>query len=113
MYGCLYIPATVCKDILPSYPGPSTIFFFSIYILFLFAVLKPHGDGGVATYAGLTSWKHIVTNLHMGGRRLILTPLSRPNGQGRISVESPVSEQPYSGRVLLTQYIGKVLEKVR
>ena len=88
-------------------------YFFSIYILSLFVVLKPHGDGGVATYAGLISWKHIVTNLHMGGRKLILTPLSRLHGQGRISVESPMSEQPYSGRALLTQFIGKVLEKVR
>ena len=31
-------------------------------------IMKSHGDRGVATYAGLTSWQHAVTNLHMCDR---------------------------------------------
>ena len=34
---------------------------------------KSYGERGVATCADLTSWKRIVTILHIGGKGLILT----------------------------------------
>ena len=45
---------------------------------------KSHGDGGVMKHAGVTDWKHVITNLHMCGRKSILTSFFAFTDRGRI-----------------------------
>ena len=37
---------------------------------------KSHGDVGVIKHAGVTDWKHVITNLHMCGRKSFLPSLT-------------------------------------
>ena len=64
------------------------------------------------TCADLTGWKHIVMNLHMGGKGLILTSLLSPHLTDTYFSGDFVTEQPFLGRALLTQSTGRMLEKV-
>lgn len=69
---------------------------------------KSCGDGGVAPYTDLTSRKCIVTILHIGGFKLILTSLLVLFGQELTWVELIATKQPYLGITLLTQCSGRV-----
>ena len=72
---------------------------------------ESYGIGRVVKCTDITGWRCIITNLHMGGRSLILTSQSCLHWQGQISVETSVAEQPCSGRAQLTYLLWEGARK--